>query len=247
MRKIAIITGASSGIGRQTAIDLSAQNYECVLLGRDLKKLEAVKALCPQSTIVSLDLQNPVTISEAAENILKAFKDLKMAHVVLVNNAGIVERLPFEKTPIESWESQFQTNLFGPVAFTQKILPLLSSQTSARIINVSSTLGLKPIAETSAYSASKAAVNNWTASLALELASKNILVTAICPGIIETPIQSFYKTNDESLRNTLDKMQPLNRVGQPEDISRFISFLGDPKTNWVTGTIIPVDGGILLG
>lgn len=247
MRKIAIITGAGSGIGQQTALELSTQGYECVLLGRNSSKLEQVKKNCNNSLFINLDLQNQSSILSATDQILDLFQNLHDAHVVLVNNAGIVERLAFEEAAIESWTSQFQTNLFGPVLFTQKLIPLLKKQASSRIINVSSTLGLKPIADTSAYSASKAAVNNWTSSLALELASNNILVNAICPGIIETPIQSFYKTEDQTLRDALDKMQPLNRVGQPQDISSVISFLSDPKQSWITGAIIPVDGGILLG
>lgn len=247
LKKIAIITGASSGIGQQIAVDLSSQGYECFLLSRNTDKLKKTQELCPNSKILSLDLESPEDIIFKSENLLSLLSNISNQHAVLINNAGIVERLPFEKTPMTSWKKQFQVNLFGPVLLTQKLLPFLEQQKSARIINISSTLGLKPIQDTSAYSASKSAMNNWTQSLALELASKNILASAICPGIIETPIQGFYKTSDSNLRNTLNKMQPLNRVGQPEDISQAVSFLANPLNTWMTGVILPVDGGISLG
>lgn len=247
MKKIALITGASSGIGRQIAIDLSLKGFECVLLGRDEKKLSEVQAQCLNSKSYVLDLASSEKIDMTSNQILNELSAVKNQHVVLVNNAGIVERASFENTELKSWIKQFQTNLFGPVQFTKNLIPFLGRQKSSRIINISSTLGIKPIADTSAYSSTKAAMNNWTLSLALELAPKKILVSAICPGIIETPIQDFYKTENVSLRKTLDALQPLGRVGQAQDISKMTVFLSDPSNDWITGAIFPIDGGILLG
>jgi NAD(P)-dependent dehydrogenase (short-subunit alcohol dehydrogenase family) len=247
MKKIAIITGASSGIGRQIAIDLSQKNFECFLLGRNENKLIETQKSCPNSKTYTLDLSSPESINSVASQILNELKKTESEHIVLINNAGIVERSSFEKTEINSWIRQFQTNLFGPVQLTKNLVSLLGRQKSARIINISSTLGIKPIIDTTAYSATKAAMNSWTMSLALELAPQNILVTAICPGIIETPIQDFYKTEDATLRTTLNSLQPLGRVGQAEDISKMVIFLSDPSNDWITGGIFPIDGGILLG
>lgn len=247
MKKIAIITGSSSGIGRQIAIDLSTQDYECILLGRDQKKLNETQSLCKDSTYFILNLQDPKSIEVTAEKILQQFSSTHDQHIVLVNNAGIVERSSFLETSQDSWHLQFQTNLFGPVQLTKKLIPLLARQKSARIINISSNLGLKPIALTSAYSASKAAMNSWTQSLALELAPSNILVSAVCPGIIETPLQSFYQTQDQDLRSTINALQPLGRIGQPKDVSQLVQFLAHPDNSWITGALIPIDGGILLG
>lgn len=247
MKKLAIISGASSGIGQQIAIDLSQQDYKCLLLGRDIAKLKSTQTKCPESETYAIDFQLETSIIELCQVILNKYLKLNFDHIVLINNAGIVEREAFQTAPLESWKRQFQTNLFGPALLTQKLLPLLKSKSSSKIINISSTLGIKPIAETSAYSASKAAMNSWTQSLALECAKDNIQVNAICPGIIETPLQSFYSTEDQKLRDNLNALQPLGRIGQPKDISQVVQFLCDSKTTWMTGSLISVDGGILLG
>ncbi len=249
MKKIAIITGASSGIGRQIAIELSSNKFECLLAARDLEKLKTVQNECEGSRVLTLDLQDKDKIQTAVRTIKSCFnqKEKDDKHVVLINNAGIVERSKFENSSMRSWHEQFQTNLFGPVLFTQLLLPILKEQKSARILNISSTLGIKPIPETSAYSATKAALNSWTQCLALELAVSHIQVNAICPGIIETPLQSFFNTKDSKLRADLDRLQPLGRVGNPDDVARLALFLSEPSNNWITGSLYPVDGGILLG
>lgn len=247
MKKLAIISGASSGIGQKIAIDLAQQDFKCLLLGRDLTKLKDTQAQCSNSEIYAIDLQSESSILELSQLLLNKFLASNIDHIVLINNAGIVERESFQTAPLESWQRQFQTNLFGPVFLTQKLLPLLKTKNSAKIINISSTLGIKPIAETSAYSASKAAMNSWTQSLAIECAKDNIQVNAICPGIIETPLQSFYSTEDQKLRDDLNALQPLGRIGQPQDVSQVVQFLCDPKTTWMTGSLLAVDGGILLG
>lgn len=247
MDNLAIISGASSGIGQQIAFDLSKAGFKCILFGRDIKKLKATESKCANSECYQLDLQNEEMIEKTTTEILKKFLNTKFKQIVLINNAGIVERESFESASIDSWKRQFQTNLYGPVLLTQKLIPLLRTCQNSKIINISSTLGLKTISETSAYSASKAAMNSWTQSLALELAKDKIQVNAICPGIIETPLQSFFNTQDDNLRSSLDSMQPLGRVGQTVDVSNVVLFLCGPKTSWITGTLIPVDGGILVG
>lgn len=247
MKKIAIITGASSGIGKQISLDLSKIDYECILLGRDLNKLKLVQSECLNSKIYQIDLTETNSIKKFTDTFLNEYHDFKNSSAILINNAGIVERENFEKSNIESWNRQFQTNLFGPVMLTMELLNFLKKQSTAKIINISSTLGIKPIKDTSAYSASKAAMNNWSMSLALELAQDKISVNTICPGIIETPLQAFYKTEDLELRNNLNQMQPLGRVGTPKDISNLVLYLVSDSCSWMTGSIIPLDGGILLG
>ena len=247
MKKLAIITGASSGIGKEAAVGLSKKSYFCVLLGRSEDHLKHTQDLCELSEYYILDLQDPHSIKSTAQKISKTYIDSSYDHVILINNAGIIERKSFETTPIESWHKQFQTNLLGPVLWTQELLSLLFKIPSARIINISSTLGLRPIPDTATYSATKAAMNSWTQTLALELASRNIPVNALCPGLVETPIHDFYKTENSNLRKELDKLQPMGRMGQPEDIFKAIFFLSEISSSWLTGALLPVDGGILLG
>lgn len=246
MKKLAVITGASSGIGKEISISFSKESYVCILLGRSEDQLKSTKNLCESSDYYILDLQNPLSIQSTAHKILNDYESSHYDHIVLINNAGMIEKSSFEKSSIESWQKQFQVNLLGPVLWTQQLLPLLFNVSSARIINISSTLGLRPIPETSAYSATKAAMNSWTQSLALELAPRNIPVNALCPGLVETPIHDFYKTQNSHLRETLDQLQPVGRMGQPHDIVKAVFFLSEISSPWLTGALLPVDGGILL-
>lgn len=243
---LAIITGASSGIGESIAKILSPLGYKTILLGRNIDRLKKVASELDDSEFYQCDLHDVDQIIKVSHNLIKKFEGSVFTKAVLINNAGVVNRLPFEENSIGEWQMQFQTNLFAPAVLTQSLLPFLKAQKEARIINISSTLAIRPIKDTSIYSASKAALNSMTQSLALELAEFKIPVNAICPGIIETPIHHFYQTKDLKLREDLNRAQPLGRIGQPEDIAKTVRFLAEEASNWLTGTLLPVDGGILL-
>lgn len=245
-KKIAIITGASSGIGESIAQTLSPLGYKVILLGRNIDRLKKVASELLDSEYYQCDLQDVDQVIKVSHNLIKKFESASFDKAVLINNAGIVNRLSFENNSISEWQQQFQTNLFAPAMLTQSLLTFLKDQKQARIINISSSLAIRPIKETSIYSASKAALNSMTQSLALELAEFKIPVNAICPGIVETPIHSFYQTDNERLRNDLNQAQPLGRIGQPEDIAKTVQFLAEDASDWMTGTLLPVDGGILL-
>lgn len=244
--KLAIITGASSGIGKTIAESLHPLGYHLILLGRNMDRLKKVSATLAGSEYYQCDLEDINQVTKISHHLANHFKSKQMDKVVLINNAGTVSRMPFVENSLEEWQKQFQINLFSPAILTQGLVPFLKEQKQARIINVSSTLALRPIAETSIYSASKAALNSMTQSLALELAPFKISVNAICPGIVETPIHHFYQTQDTSLRAQLDKAQPVGRIGQPEDIAKAVVFFAEHSSEWITGTLMPVDGGILL-
>lgn len=244
--KLAIVTGASSGIGQSIAQKLYSLDYHLILFGRHLDRLKKVSSSLAGSEYYQCDFNDLNQITKVCLNLNQKNQEQSYKNAVLINNAGIVKRLAFEDNSQKEWLSQFQTNVFSPAVFTQALLPFLKKQNQARIINISSTLGLRSIPNTSIYSASKAAVNSITQSLALELAEFQIPVNAICPGIIETPIHSFYQTKDEGLRQELNNSQPMKRIGQPEDIAQTVAHLADQASPWITGTLIPIDGGILL-
>ncbi len=244
--KLAIVTGASSGIGHAIAQALHPLGYHLVLLGRNTERLKSVSMSLPGSEYYQCDLDDVDQVTKISSSLASSFKDKNFNRVILVNNAGIVSRMPFSENSMEEWQKKFQVNLFSPAIFTQGLLPFLKDQKEARIINISSSLGLRPIPNTSIYSASKAALNSLTQALALELAPLKIPVNAICPGIVETPIQEFYQTQDAKLREQLNAAQPIGRIGQPEDIAKVVCFYAENASEWITGTLVPVDGGILL-
>lgn len=241
---IAIVTGAGSGIGAATALKLAEDGFALILVGRDAKKLENIRRQVNTPCVaVAVDL----TSQDAMNRVLEArassvLSDLPLQAVV--NNAAIFHRLSFGETSERVWREEFEINVFAPVRMIQKIAPILED--GGVILNVSSTLGLRPIAMTSAYSAAKAALNNLTQSLALELAPR-LRVLAVCPGLTDTPIHSFFGGDDLAPdRAAAHSMVPMKRMGTSNDIAAMISFLLSPSSNWNTGSLNSVDGGIGL-
>jgi NAD(P)-dependent dehydrogenase (short-subunit alcohol dehydrogenase family) len=245
MKKAVLISGASSGIGAATAKLFSDKGYFVFVLGRNEDRLQEVALECRNgASILKCDLNNEAQVDKYTQHL---FDRPDVSLEVLINNAGIYQTHDFLHDGLDIWRKQFETNLFGSIQLTQKLLPLFFVQGRGSIVNVSSTLGLKPVAHTSAYSASKAAMINWTQSLALELGPKNIRVNCVCPGIVDTPLHSFHKA--ETKADTLEKMrplQPLQRIGTPAEIAESIYFLGSPQSSWSTGAVLSVDGGINL-
>lgn len=237
-KKAVLITGAGSGIGAATAIEFSRQGYFVYLLGRNREKLQNTALQCRQgASIIACDLKDPVQVIKKINEVLA----VQIHEVeVLVNNAGIFAKHSTADGSDDLWLEQFQVNLLGALRVTRLMIPYFLRLGRGSIVNVSSTLGLKPTSDTSAYSATKAAMINWTQSLAQELGSQNIRANAICPGIVETPIHGGMDMK------TIGHIQPLGRVGQPEEIAKSIYFLASPDSAWTTGAVLSVDGGIHL-
>ena len=244
-KKYVIITGGGSGIG-QACTKLFAERDYCVLiLGRNSEKLNKTQAINPQNiTPYTCDLADLKSIKHFVAQIQEEIGASKIW--ALINNAAIFSKETFEKTSAQTWQEMMQINLLGPVELTRQLLPFMDEGSS--VINISSTLGLRPTPTTSAYSASKAAMVNWSQELALELAPK-IRVNTVCPGLVETPIHDFYHLNSEEKQTALQELknlQPLGRVGHPEDIAQSVYFLSSEASSWTTGAVLSVDGGINL-
>ena len=239
-----LITGAGSGIGLATAKRFLREGWRVVAVGRrqallqDLERFGQGNVLPIACDIAEEDSPRRIV---AALTSKKEFGD---SIKVLVNNAGLVERRSFKDSSDELWSRTFAVNLFAPVRLTHALLDRLEKNKGA-VINVASNLGLRPIVDTSAYSASKAAMVNWTQSLALELGPKGVRANCICPGIVDTPIQSFHKDSEEQ-KKALGRLQPIGRIGTPDDVAHAIWSVSGPGSEWMTGSVLTVDGGISL-
>ncbi len=241
MNAYVYISGGGSGIGFEIAKLCIKKKWTPILLGRRLELLiKASKKLfdCPY---VSIDLSEETSKKKLRDEFKKLPKGKLLG---VVNNAGIYTPKSFLDSKTSNWLDQFKTNVLSAVYLSQEFFKELKEYKGA-IINISSTLGIKPISNTAAYSASKAAMNNLTLTMALEFADSGIRVNSICPGIINTPIHHKNKKPLSEWKKMFKDMQPLGRVGEPVDIAKMvIHLLGE--SDWTTGAIINVDGGILL-
>lgn len=248
MKSIAIITGAGSGIGKSTAHHFSQLGWECWLLGREKVKLErTASSLSGAFKIFAGDLASEDLIETFSETLTQLAVE-SVQHMALVNNAAQYATTDFVNFDKNHWEVIFWKNLQLSLEMTSRFLQVARKRREGCIVNVTSTLGLRPVEHTSAYSAYKAALHSLTETLALENARYGIRVNSVAPGIVDTPIHSFHDdTQDvQGLRQSLAELHPLPRLGQPMDVARAIYFLCDPKNSWVTGESIKVDGGIHL-
>lgn len=239
-----LITGASSGIGAATAKIFSQNGWKVYLLGRSEEKLKRVQSeLKNKSEILPFDLAQ----DGAFEKIEQRLSDLKSNISVLVNNAGIFKPASFPSDTDQSWQEQLNVNLMAPLRLTRLLWPQLLKNKGA-VTNVSSTLGSRPLPGTGAYSASKAALNNWSKTLALESAAVNVRCNVIEPGLVDTPIHAFHSDSPENqkIKNQLAELQPMKRLAVADDIANVVYFVSTPEAGWMTGTIIPVDGGMSL-
>lgn len=247
MQEAVVITGASSGIGEATTYKFASEGFDLLLIARSSEKLEKVKTQAQTRNInvkietLAMDLKN-FDASKLNEKLSKLSKP-----AVLVNNAGIYMQNRPDDSSLNVWREMFEVNLFGSVQITQAMWSIFKENKRGSIVNVASTLGVKPAPNTSAYSASKAAMVNWTTCLAQEGGEFNIRANAICPGIVETPIHGFYNakaSEKDKIYEGITNMQLLKKIGRPEHIAESIFFFGSEQSTWTTGAVHNIDGGI---
>ena len=242
-----IITGASSGIGAEIARRFARENFALLLCGRDEAKLKKIQADCrpARAEILAFDLAQ---ISHHKDDIKNKLAEMPPP-AILINNAGVFHQGGFIQTSDQVWQEQFQVNLLSAVQLTKMIWPYFLQNRKGSVLNISSSLGVKPTASTGAYSALKAAMINWTQSLAQEGAINNIRVNCICPGIVDTPIHSFHSLPQDQKTAAvaqLTKFQLMDFIGHPSDIAEAAYFLASDLSKWTTGSHLIVDGGINL-
>ena len=243
--KVALVTGAGSGIGRATALMLAAQGARVVITGRRSEPLERVAATRPNIMGLVADVAEP---SHAANSVAKAVETWGRLDI-LVNNAGAGALVPLADVTADQISEIFAVNVVGPSHLAREALPHLS-KTAGTIVNVSSTFGHKPGADLSHYAASKAALDHLTRCWALELAPRGIRVNAVAAGPTEsgalTGMMGLSPERAALVEEAEREQIPLKRRGVPDDIARWIVHLSDPASNWITGQVITVDGGLSL-
>jgi NAD(P)-dependent dehydrogenase (short-subunit alcohol dehydrogenase family) len=241
--KVALITGAGSGIGRACALAFAREGARVALAGRRSKLLEeTAREIGKAALVVAGDVSKHQDIRRM---VAKTVKRLGGLHV-LVNNAGVLIPGTAESLSEVQWDETFNVNVRGLWLLSRAALPHLRKASGGSIINIGSVLGLVGARARAAYAASKGAVTLLTKSMALDHAHEGIRVNCICPGIVETEMVADFirKAPDpEAARRARVGLHPLGRFGQPHDIAALAVFLASDESGWVTGAALPVDGG----
>jgi len=241
-RRRVVISGASSGIGLETARMLASRGAEVCLTARRADTLTAAaKDIGENAWAWPCDVTNPESVATLAAQT----KTRWGAVDGLVNNAGVAPMARLDETTDDVWDEAFAVNVKGPFLLCRELAGLLHAGSSPSVVNVSSNLAVKAIPGMAAYNASKAALNQLTRSLALEWAP-NVRVNAVMPGVVDTPIHASRGMSSEQVE-AIGEIHPMKRVGRPEEVAEMIVFLLSDASSWMTGTIIPVDGGMLAG
>jgi NAD(P)-dependent dehydrogenase (short-subunit alcohol dehydrogenase family) len=242
--RVSVVTGGATGIGFQMAMGLAEAGSNIVICSRKLENCEQAVREIAKTGVKALAVACDVTQPDQVEMMKDATLD-KFGRVdVLVNNAGRAWAAPPEDMPLERWQQVFDLNITAPFLCAQVLGREMIKAKSGRIINIASIAGLvgrNPKAYNSvAYGASKGALVNFTRDLAVKWAQHNIRVNCICPGFFVTPLnQKLYEKNKENI----DREIPLGRTGGPDDLKGLAVLLASDASNFITGAIIPVDGG----
>lgn len=239
--KVAIVTGAASGIGQATAQLFAHEGARVLAVDRPGTAL--AEAHAGVETIATLE--QDVAAEGAAERIVNAAVERFGGLDILMNNAGVSQRVPLDSLPIEEWDRTFAVNLRAMFLLCRQAIPTLRARGGGRIINVASVMAERTDYGLGAYCASKAGVAGLTRTLALELGRDNITANWIEPGAIYTGMtrRTF---DDPEIRAVWEKKSPLKRLGQPIDIARGALFLASDDAAFVTGHGLVIDGGLLL-
>jgi 3-oxoacyl-[acyl-carrier protein] reductase len=239
--KIALVTGASSGIGSAVATRLSrAGATVAVHYNSHKENAAAVASAITAAGGTAFIVGGDVAKVDDAKSIVKAVVDRCGKIDILVNCAGILEYGRFGDIDADSFERQFSINALSVVLMMQAAVPHFPAS-GGRVVNVSTNIAYRPIEGCAIYSASKAAVSTLTEAFSKELASKKITVNAVAPGATVTPMTAWLS---DDLRRGIEQATPLGRMAQPDDIADVVAFLSSDGSRWVTGRTVLVDGGL---
>ena len=246
--KIALVTGASSGIGRATAEALAAEGAEVGLVARRRDVLSEVASSIERNGGSALPLAGDVTREDDLQRMMTELTSEYGGLDVLVNAAGIIAFGTIENTTSDAWRRMFDINVSAVFRLTQLALPYLIPR-KGNVVVVSSVNGLRSFPGVLAYCSSKAAVDQLTRCAALELAAKEVRMNAVNPGVVETNLHRAGGLDQEAYRAFLERSKsthPLGRVGRPEELADLILFLASDRAGWITGATVSIDGGRAL-
>ena len=242
--RIALITGGGSGIGLAIAEKFVQDNILTIIIGRNPQKLEAARTrLGPLCHPIIQDLDDLPSLPGLIQGIVDKYGRID----ILVNNAGINQKKDFTEVTDEEFDRVLHTNVKGVFALSREVVKAMIPNGSGNIINISSMASQYGIPKVIAYTASKSAIEGMTRAMAVELSPKGILVNCIAPGFIATDMSSKALNGDEERRQKVFSRTPLGRLGEPADIGDAALFLASAQAKYLTGVILPVDGGNSIG
>lgn len=244
MNKVALITGASRGIGKAIALRFAKAGYNVVINYRGSEdKANAVKDECIAMGVEAMCYQGDVSCFDEMEAMMKAVMDAYGSIDVLVNNSGITKDMLLLKMNTESFMDVIDVNLKGTFNTIKAVSRIMMKQRAGVIINMSSVIGEIGNVGQGNYAASKAGVIGFTKSMAKELAPRNIRVNAIAPGFIESDMTDML---NEEVKGNIIKQIPLAKMGEADDVANLAYFLASDEGKYITGQVINVDGGMVM-
>jgi 3-oxoacyl-[acyl-carrier protein] reductase len=242
--KVALVTGASQGIGRAIALRLAQDGFHVALAARNEEKLKQVAAEIAaaggQAEVFPLDIADEESIKTTAKAVLTNYGKID----VLVNNAGITRDNLLLRMKRAEWDDVLQTNLTGTFLLTQAVMSSMVRARSGRIISISSVVGRMGQAGQANYAATKAALIGFTKSVAREVASRGVTANVVAPGFIESPMTAVL---DEKQNATILSHIPLGRIGADTDVAHAVAFLASDGAGYITGHVLDVNGGMYMG
>src|SRR6202167_3841601 len=242
--RVALITGASQGIGRACALKLAASGATVAVAARNQEKLtelvQQIESTGGKAFAFPVDVADEDQIKAGIKSALGQFGKID----ILVNNAGITRDQLVMRMKRADWDAVLNTNLTSAYLCTQQAIGSMLKQRWGRIINITSVFGQTGQAGQANYAASKAGLIGLTMAVAREVASRNITCNAVAPGFIETAMTSGFS---DDFRQGALKMIPLGRVGTPEDVANSVAFLASEEASYITGQVLSVNGGMLMG
>lgn len=240
--KVAIVTGASRGIGEAIARKFCEEGASVMLCSRSAASSATADALACEgwnTKSIQADISRKSDVEGLVDETLKAFSRID----ILVNNAGITRDALLMRMRDEDWDAVLQTNLTGTAYCTRAVIRSMMRQKSGKIINITSVIGLMGNAGQANYAASKAGIIGLTKSIAREVAKRGITVNAIAPGFIQTEMTANLAQQDQQ---KILEMIPIGRFGLPEDVSQVALFLASDAAQYITGQVVQVDGGMVM-
>jgi 3-oxoacyl-[acyl-carrier protein] reductase len=242
--RIALVTGASQGIGRACALALAEGGAIIALAARNEEKLTAVakeiESLGGQAATFRMDVSKEDEVKSAVKAVIARFGKIE----ILVNNAGVTKDTLLMRMKREDWDSVIQTNLSGAFFTSQAVIGSMLKPRWGRVINITSVFGQTGQAGQTNYSASKAGLIGFTMAMAREVASRNITVNAVAPGYIATAMTEVLP---EDMKSKVNEMIPLGRAGTDAEVAHAVRFLASEEASYITGHVLKVNGGMLMG
>ncbi len=242
--RVALVTGASQGIGRACALALAEGGALIALAARNEEKLAAVakeiESKGGQAATFRMDVSKEDEVKSAVKAVIERFGKIE----ILVNNAGVTKDTLLMRMKREDWDAVIQTNLSGAFFTTQAVIGSMLKPRWGRIMNITSVFGQTGQAGQANYSASKAGLIGFTMAMAREVASRNITVNAVAPGYIAT---AMTEALPEEMKSKVNEMIPLGRAGTDAEIAHAVRFLASEEASYITGHVLKVNGGMLMG